>query len=803
MGLLIMKQAKYKKAATEKVYHKASANPRGGQNNTVKHQNNTSASLLSRSIKECLFILTLALAVFLTLTLCSYHYSDPSWTHSGSTTEIRNLGGLAGAWTADILLYVFGYVSYAIPALLMYSISFRLFRKKDHLDAQIVNWLIWIRLLGVVMIFIAASALLSLFVSTHVNLPYTSGGLLGDFVGFGLQSVFNLTGSSIIFAGLLFAGFSLCLDVSWFMILERLGGWVLFVINTVHQQLSRLFAKKQVLNDTSDISIRQDHCESKNLKHIEKLNVALLPSRNTDKKELPIITAKSPSPASSQPLAEIKVRAGMPSLDLLDEAQAIEAVQYSEKELQDMSRLVELKLLDFGIEVKVVAALPGPVVTRYELQLSPGMKVSKINGLSKDLARSLSVVSVRIVEVIPGKTVIGLELPNEKREIVRLKEVLSSQQYQSAKSPLTMGVGKDISGNAVSVDLAKMPHLLVAGTTGSGKSVGLNAMLLSLLYKATPNELRLIMIDPKMLELSVYEGIPHLLAPVVTDMKEAASALRWSVAEMERRYKLMAAVGVRNLAGFNQKVSEAKAAGSPLKDPLWQADSGVEQLSLETMPYIVILADEFADMIMVVGKKVEELIARLAQKARAAGIHLILATQRPSVDVITGLIKANIPTRMAFQVSSRIDSRTILDQAGAEQLLGHGDMLYLPPGTAVSTRVHGAFVDDHEVHKVVADWKTRSAPNYLEEVLSGAKTGIAGLDDDSSDDASGNGEQDPLYDQAVQFVLESNRASISGVQRKLKVGYNRAARLIETMEESGVVSSPNQNGLREVLVKSQ
>jgi DNA segregation ATPase FtsK/SpoIIIE, S-DNA-T family len=438
-------------------------------------------------------------------------------------------------------------------------------------------------------------------------------------------------------------------------------------------------------------------------------------------------------------------------------------------------------------------------VTRYELQLAAGTKVSKITGLAKDLARALSVTSVLIVEVIPGKSVIGLELPNATREIVRLREILASQRYAQAKSPLALGIGKDIAGHAVVLDLAKMPHLLVAGTTGSGKSVGLNAMLLSLLYKSTPKELRMIMIDPKMLELSIYDGIPHLLTPVVTDMKDAANALRWCVAEMERRYRLMAALGVRNLAGYNQKVAKAAADGEPIYDPLWLPTSSTDKPQyLEELPYIVVLADEFADMMMVVGKKVEELITRIAQKARAAGIHLILATQRPSVDVITGLIKANIPTRIAFQVSSRIDSRTILDQSGAEQLLGHGDMLYLPPGTAVPVRVHGAFVADDEVHRVVSDLKRRGQAEYLEDVLSGgglAESGENGGNGADTDD----GEQDPVYDQAVQIVLESRRASISSVQRRLKIGFNRAARLIESMEAAGIVG-PVENGTREVLV---
>ncbi|AOT08353.1 DNA translocase FtsK [Pseudoalteromonas luteoviolacea] len=489
----------------------------------------------------------------------------------------------------------------------------------------------------------------------------------------------------------------------------------------------------------------------------------------------------------------------LPSLDLLDRPDKAKN-PITKEELDSVSRLVEVKLLDFNIQAAVVGVYPGPVVTRFELDLAPGIKVAKITGLAKDLARSLSAVSVRVVEVIPGKTYVGLELPNKNREIVRLSEVINAPKFEQNASPLTMVLGKDIAGEPVVADLAKMPHLLVAGTTGSGKSVGVNVMILSLLYKSPPEDVRMIMIDPKMLELSVYEGIPHLLCEVVTDMKEAANALRWCVGEMERRYKLMSALGVRNLKGYNQKVTEAKEAGHPILDPLFKDTDGMADgpEELDKLPSIVVVIDEFADMMMIVGKKVEELIARIAQKARAAGIHLVLATQRPSVDVITGLIKANIPTRMAFQVSSKIDSRTILDQQGAENLLGMGDMLYLPPGTSVPIRVHGAFVDDHEVHAVVNDWKARGKPNYVEDILCGEATEeilLPGEQPEGADD-----ESDPLYDEAVGFVIETGKVSVSSVQRKLRVGYNRAARLVEQMEMSGVVSAPGHNGAREVLV---
>lgn len=488
----------------------------------------------------------------------------------------------------------------------------------------------------------------------------------------------------------------------------------------------------------------------------------------------------------------------LPSLALLDRPdKATNPIDPAD--LERVSRLVEAKLLDFGVDAKVVAVLPGPVVTRFELDLAPGVKVSKITGLSKDLARSLSAISVRVVEVIPGKSYIGLELPNQFREIVRLSEVIGDEIFIQSKSPLTMVLGKDIAGKSVVADLGRMPHLLVAGTTGSGKSVGVNVMICSLLYKSTPEDVRFLMIDPKMLELSVYEGIPHLLTEVVTDMKEAANGLRWCVGEMERRYKLMSALGVRNLKGYNQKIQDAIAAGTPIRDPIWKPSDNMMTMppELEKLPSIVVVIDEFADMMMIVGKKVEELIARIAQKARAAGIHLILATQRPSVDVITGLIKANIPTRMAFQVSSKIDSRTILDQQGAESLLGQGDMLYLPPGSGVPTRVHGAFVDDHEVHAVVSDWKRRGKPNYISEILNGEPSEDSLLPGESmeGDDA----ESDPLFDQAVAFVTESRKASVSGVQRRFRIGYNRAARLVEQMEMSGIVSGAGHNGNREVL----
>ncbi|MDX1466540.1 MAG: DNA translocase FtsK, partial [Halomonas sp.] len=493
----------------------------------------------------------------------------------------------------------------------------------------------------------------------------------------------------------------------------------------------------------------------------------------------------------------------LPSLRLLTPPEPQQR-NYSEQQLAEMAELLETRLREYGVRAEVVDTWPGPVITRFEIKPAAGVKVSKISNLAKDLARSLMVKSVRVVEVIPGRPTVGIEIPNPHRAMIRLREVIDSDRYQHEASALTLALGQDIGGGPVVANLGKMPHLLVAGTTGSGKSVGVNAMLISMLLKATPDEVRMIMVDPKMLELSVYDGIPHLLAPVVTDMKEAANALRWCVAEMERRYKLMAAMGVRNIAGFNAKLDEADRAGAQVADPLWEPQPWEMHQAppvLEKLPYIVVVIDEFADMFMIVGKKVEELIARLAQKARAAGIHLILATQRPSVDVVTGLIKANIPTRMAFQVSSRVDSRTILDQGGAENLLGHGDMLYLPAGSGMPTRVHGAFVDDDEVHRVVEDWKRRGEPEYIDEILSGGVSAeaLAGLEAEGGGGGDADAEQDALYDEAVAFVTESRRASISAVQRRFKIGYNRAARLVESMEMAGVVSTMGTNGAREVL----
>lgn len=736
-------------------------------------------------LREAALILSVAIAAYLLLSLWSYQPTDPGWSTTGTDDVIANSGGIVGAWLADALLYGFGFPAYLSPLMIGFSgwLLFSWGKRADTEDA-LHFWVL--KMVGLLMALAAASGLSSLSLTDYAALlPLGAGGVLGEVVGHGFESVFGASGTSLLLLAVLLTGVTLFTGLSWLMVIDKLGAMAMVVAIHVARWLREIREEldaKRTRQKREETFLQQ----KEKLQHKAKVRIE------------PVIEKKEPSKREEKekqvPLFETPDAPGMPALALLDMAQPSKQA-YSEEVLQAMSRQVELKLKDFGVEVQVVEVQPGPVVTRFELQPAPGIKVSRISGLAKDLARALSISSVRIVEVIPGKPVVGLEIPNESREIVRLREILSCEEYENSKSMLMMALGKDIAGRPVVANLEKMPHLLVAGTTGSGKSVAVNAMILSLLYKATPDDVRMIMVDPKMLELSIYEDIPHLLAPVVTDMKEAANALRWCVAEMERRYPLMAALGVRNIAGYNKKVRDAIERGEPIKDPTIDVEPGEVGPTLEPLPFIVVIIDELADMMMVVGKQVEELIARLAQKARASGIHLILATQRPSVDVITGLIKANIPTRMAFQVSSRIDSRTILDQMGAEQLLGQGDMLYLPPGSGLPERVHGAFVDDHEVHNVVEHLKKNSQPNYLEEITQ----------DQSSDDGDGvigdpsDAESDPLYDQAVQIVVESRRASVSGIQRRLKIGYNRAARIVEAMEAAGVVSAMQGNGSREVL----
>lgn len=744
-------------------------------------------------LREGLLIFGCAVALFLLLALLTYHRTDLSAVALSGTHHIANAGGRVGAWVAAFFFSAFGSIAYLWPPMLVYWawLGFRGRFEEGIPDYQFLT----LRILGFVLVFVGCCGLAALHGTNHV-LSYGYGGILGLVTAKSLVSFFGSIGATLFLLTLFLGGVTLGTGLSWFDVMDKTGHvtiWFLdFLRDRWYSVLDFWESRRQDEDDEDEEDEDEDEDEpvKVDLKKIGKRKLARVePEILREESSKPIVVKKRPP--VQLPLGELN-DGSLPSLDLLDPPEKPTGKGYSNEELERLSREVEMRLFDFGIEVQVVAVHPGPVVTRFEMQLAAGIKVSRISSLAKDLARSLSVISVRIVDVIPGKSVVGLELPNKNREIVRLSEVLASQHYEQARSPLALALGKDIAGHPVVVDLAKMPHLLVAGTTGAGKSVGLNAMLLSLLYKATPDEVRLIMIDPKMLELSIYEGIPHLLAPVVVDMKEAANALRWCVAEMDRRYRLMAALGVRNLAGYNSMVEEAEERGKPLQDPLWRTDHGGEPELLEKLPYIVVLVDEFADMMMVVGKKVEDLIARIAQKARAAGIHLILATQRPSVDVITGLIKANIPTRIAFQVSSKIDSRTILDQQGAEQLLGYGDMLYLAPGTGVPVRVHGAFVADHEVHNVVNDLKQRGEPDYVMEITQDEES--------EEDEVEEDTEKDPLYDQAVQIVIESRRASISHIQRRLKIGYNRAARMMDEMESAGLVSPMESNGNREILV---
>lgn len=740
------------------------------------------------------------LLLYLLACLFTYSVDDPGWSQAAGSvlTPIHNIGGAIGAWIADFLRQMFGYTAYVLPLLLGAIAWIALFGMDTDGDGE-ADLGPALRLVGMVGFLIAATGILHLrlYLPTEHNEAH-AGGILGRLVGSSLKTGLGEFGGGLFLLALFLISVTLATGLSWFAVMERIGGWAM--------KLPALFRRgTQQASEWQQTRVMREEREE-----VRRADVELRAKREPVKIEPPAppVVEKSDRAKREQQIPLFHGTggdpSGLPPLALLDDPKP-QTKGYSEETLETLSRQIEFKLKDFRIDAQVVGAYPGPVITRFEIEPAPGVKVSSISSLDKDIARGLSVKSVRVVDVIPGKSVIGLETPNTHREMIYLSELLRSKEYDKSTSPLTLALGKDIAGRPTVADLARMPHLLVAGTTGSGKSVAVNAMVLSLLYKATPQDLRMLMIDPKMLELSVYQGIPHLLAPVVTDMKEAANGLRWCVAEMERRYKLMSAVGVRNLAGFNKKVKDAQDAGQPLMDPLFKPDPDLAEAPrpLEPLPFIVIFIDEFADMMMIVGKKVEELIARLAQKARAAGIHLILATQRPSVDVITGLIKANIPTRIAFQVSSKIDSRTILDQSGAESLLGNGDMLYLPPGTGMPERIHGAFVSDDEVHRVVEHIKATGVPDYIEGVLEevqvmgdGVVVGATGLPESANAD---DPEADPLYDEAVKIVTESRRASISGVQRRLKIGYNRAARLVEAMEAAGVVSPPEHNGDRTVL----
>ena len=777
-------------------------------------------SLLRR---EGAFIGLTALAGFAALSLAQYDPNDRSFSVD-SSEPVQNLAGPVGAFLADALFQTCGQLAWLFPLLLGLK-ALAIFRNHPA-PPNLTARLFTLRTIGFALILGGGTALVALSGAAANALPAGPGGLLGKALGTFLVDTLGRAGARLALIAALLFGITLLAGLSWLALFDQVGRTLLRSGEQILNWLSRWQAA------------RRDRRQNK--AYHQERKQALVEQKKRRKERAPLAIAPPTPPAQvSKRVAREKQtelfhdgeRNRLPRIDLLDAMDDAERTGYSPESLEAMSRLLELKLKDFGVLAEVVAVQPGPVVTRFEIQPAAGVKASKITNLARDLARSLAVVSVRVVEVIAGKSVMGIEVPNEKREIVRLRQVIASRHYEQSGSAITVALGHDIAGQPVVADLARMPHLLVAGTTGSGKSVAVNVMLLSLLYKATPAEVRLLLVDPKMLELAVYEGIPHLLAPVITDMKDAANGLRWCVGEMEHRYQLMARLGVRNLAGYNKKIKQAEAAGTPIPDPTWQpeppdlaeteADQGAETATaptapppLQPLPSIVVVIDEFADMMMIVGKKVEQLIARIAQKARAAGIHLILATQRPSVDVITGLIKANIPTRMAFQVSSRIDSRTILDQGGAEQLLGHGDMLFLPSGTSVPVRVHGAFVDDHEVHQVVKDWASRGlrpdyVPGLTDEIATPPPTALSASPPNPPSSPlsaapavpipEGSMDDQQLYDRAVDFVARSRKASISSLQRALRIGYNRAARLMDAMEQAGVVSPVQINGNRDVL----
>ncbi|MBS0551596.1 MAG: DNA translocase FtsK 4TM domain-containing protein [Proteobacteria bacterium] len=755
------------------------------------HRSQPLPEKISLLLQEARWLILGVMSLYVGLVLLGYNRSDPGWSHASATARVTNPGGRFGAWLADLLLYLFGLSAWWWVVFLAYGLMWGFRRLKNRLTLDRRSF--FFVMLGFLVVLLASSALESLRFHSHGGaVPLAPGGLIGMELGHSIQRYFGFTGGTLLLLAALASGLSLFTGVSWLAFVERVGlaleqavvaaqqGWLRWQDRRVGKQVAQ---KREEVVETRR---RKTEKTAPAPLRIEPPVVSVQKSERVEKER-------------QQPLFIDESVGAIPPIALLDPA-STDVEPPSAESLEFTSRLIETKLADFGVEVKVIAAYPGPVITRYEIEPAVGVKGSQVVNLAKDLARALSLVSVRVVETVPGKSCMALELPNPKRQTVRLSEIIGSKAYHDMNSPLTVVLGKDIGGQPVVADLAKMPHLLVAGTTGSGKSVGINAMILSLLYKSEPERVRLIMVDPKMLELSIYEGIPHLLAPVVTDMKHAANALNWCVAEMDKRYKLMAAVGVRNLAGFNKAVLEARRAETPLTNPFSITPESPEPL--EPLPYIVVVVDELADMMMVVGKKVEELIARLAQKARAAGIHLILATQRPSVDVITGLIKANVPTRIAFQVSSKIDSRTILDQMGAEALLGMGDMLYLAPGTGLPIRVHGAFVADDEVHKVVEHLKRVGPPDYVEGILAAAEDDLdAALGAGGGE--GGDGEADPLYDQAVEVVVKTRRPSISLVQRHLRIGYNRAARLIEQMERAGLVSPMGSNGNREVIVPAK
>ncbi len=739
-------------------------------------------------LREVGLILLLAVVGYLFVCLMTYSPADPGPTHTGSGRDIVNIGGRVGAWIADLLYTGFGRMAYLFLTLLCVVVwrTYKGRSARSDIAEKNPSWNYVLLITGFCTAMIGACGLEQIyFAIDNAQFQFQTGGIIGQFSAQGFVANFGIIGATLILIGLLITGITLVGHVSWFSLMDRVGYGAFVFVGWVRLQIGNLIDRKK------GAQVKRQRQAS--VKAFRSVLSTQKPPKIEPKMGVPKQGERNQKERQSSLFSEQTSGSTLPKLSLLD-APAEHNQGYSRQDLESMSQLLIKKLKDFNVDITVETVQPGPVITRFEIEPAPGIKASQIVGLSRDLARSLSVVSVRVVENIPGKTVIGIEIPNQHRETVRLIEGLSSRDYENSHSPLTLVLGKDIAGNAVITDLMKMPHILIAGTTGSGKSVCVNALIMSLIYKSTPEQVRMIMVDPKFLELSVYDGIPHLLAPVVTDMNKAANALRWCIVEMDRRFRLMAALTVRNIAGFNKKVEAAIQAGQPLHDPTPQPEVDMPPDVLGSLPYIVVIVDELADLMMVAGKKIEEIIIRIAQRARAAGIHLVLATQRPSVDVVTGLIKANVPTRIAFQVSSRVDSRTVLDQMGAEQLLGQGDMLFLAPGTGFTQRVHGSFVSDEEVAKIVSKLKEMAKPIYLNEVTEGNADGGG-----SAGVAEGEGESDPLYDEAVNFVTQSRKASISALQRALRVGYNRAARMIETMEQSGVVSAPD-NGKREVLV---
>ncbi|ALM86535.1 cell division protein FtsK [Bordetella sp. N] len=778
----------------------STASPRASRN--TRNGPSPLQTRLTSLLREARWILFAAMAAWLTLVLATWNSVDPGWSHSVPAGVVHNKGGTLGAYLSDILLYLFGYSAWWWVILLLHRVRAGYRRLASHLrvtgngDTELPR-VHWEQGLGFVLLLVGSMGLEALRLYTYgSHLPggsdggNGSGGVIGHSLAGLLANAIGFTGGTLVFLVLVAAGLSLFFAFSWLGVAERLGAGMERLIRRTRDSVAAREDRK--LGEVA-YAERSEQVVAKQEKLVHEQPVRIEPAITVVPKSDRVQREKQQSLFTA---ADVGEEGDLPAIGLLDPPMTNQETVSAET-IEFTSRLIEKKLADFGVSVTVVAAQAGPVITRYEIEPATGVKGSQVVNLAKDLARALSLVSIRVVETIPGKNLMGLELPNPRRQMVRLSEILGSQTYHSNASVVTMALGKDIAGNPVVADLAKMPHLLVAGTTGSGKSVGINAMILSLLYKADATHTRLILIDPKMLEMSVYEGIPHLLAPVVTDMRHAANALNWCVGEMEKRYRLMSKMGVRNLAGYNSKIRDAIKREEPISNPFSLTPDQPEPL--QPLPTIVVVIDELADLMMVVGKKIEELIARLAQKARAAGIHLILATQRPSVDVITGLIKANIPTRIAFQVSSKIDSRTILDQMGAETLLGQGDMLYMPPGTGLPVRVHGAFVSDDEVHRVVEHLKAQGEPNYVEGLLEG---GVEGETGDGVNAVTGlaDAESDPMYDQACEVVLKHRRASISLVQRHLRIGYNRAARLLEQMEQSGMVSAMQSNGNREILV---